>query len=129
MPGDPREACGLALGQRDLDRHAADRPDLRRAAARQHADVGMRADQHDALRGLGERQQAVLVLEQHDRRLRVALRDLGMRGIVDRLDGGGQRMSISPVAIMPVRMRVTMSSIRACGTRPALTASASAGPK
>jgi hypothetical protein len=49
MIGDARKRCRGAGGQRDLDRRAADRAHLARSAARQHADIGMAADQDDAL--------------------------------------------------------------------------------
>ena len=71
------------LGPETTHGIAAGRIDLRRAAAGEHARVGVSADHCDGLHVGGERQRAV-VLEQHDAFLGVVFRDLGMGGKIDR---------------------------------------------
>jgi hypothetical protein len=69
-----------------VHRAAADRIDLRGAAARQHADVGVAADHGDLLGRGHQGQQALVVLQQHDAFLGVGAGDLGVGGVVDRGD-------------------------------------------
>ena len=60
------------------------RRDFRRtAAAAQDSDIGVAADDGDALESLGQRQHVVGILQQHDRLLRHALRHGGVGVVVD----------------------------------------------
>ncbi len=73
-----------AIGAFAVEALGANGVHLRRAAARQDAEVGVAADQDDLLRRLRHGQQALVVLQQDDGLFGVALGHLGVGGVVDR---------------------------------------------